>query len=55
MGDNKKRIGHTDYRSLSKIVNNIRQTMQEQKIQEGIDSTSTEGEDSIFIKKKKKK
>ena len=39
MGDNKKRIGHTDYRSLSKIVNNIRQTMQEQKIQEGIDST----------------
>jgi len=55
MGDNKKRTGHTDYRSLSKIANNIRKTMQEQKIQEGIDSTSPEGEDAIFIKKKKKK
>tara|TARA_R100001463_G_scaffold9302_1_gene27844 strand:- start:269 stop:436 length:168 start_codon:yes stop_codon:yes gene_type:complete len=55
MGDNKKRTGHTDYRSLSKIADNIRKTMQEQKIQEGIDSTSPEGEDAIFIKKKKKK
>ena len=55
MSGNKKRTGHTDYRSLSIIADNIRKTMQEQKIQEGIDSTSSEGEDAIFIKKKKKK
>jgi len=54
MGDN-KRFGHTDNRSLSKIADNIRKTMQEQKIQEGIDSTSSEAEDAIFSKRKTKK
>jgi len=37
---------------LEKIVDDIRQTMEDQKIQEGIDSTSPEGEDAIFIKKR---
>ena len=55
MGDNKKRTGHTDYRSLSKIADNIRKTMKDQEKQEGIDSTSPEAEDAIFSKRKRKK
>jgi hypothetical protein len=40
---------------LEKIADDIRQTMKDQKIQEGIDSTSPEGEDAIFSKRKKAK
>jgi len=37
---------------LEGVVDDVRQTMEDQKIQEGIDSTSPEGEDAIFIKKR---
>jgi len=40
---------------LEKIADDIRQTMKDQKIQEGIDSTSPEGEDAIFSERKKAK
>jgi len=61
MSGNKKRTGHTDYRSLSKISDNIKKIMnqiqtldttQEQKIQEPMRS-SAKAADAIFIKKKK--
>jgi len=55
MSNNKKRTGHTDYRNLSKIADNIRKTMKDQEKQEGIDSTSPEAEDAIFSKRKRKK
>jgi len=40
---------------LEEIADDIRQTMKDQKIQEGIDSTSPEGEDAMFSKRKKAK
>jgi len=40
---------------LEEIADDIRETMRAMEIQEGIDSTSPEGEDAMFIKRKKAK
>ena len=40
---------------LEDIADDIRETMRAMEIQEGIDSTSPEGEDAMFIKRKKVK